>query len=369
MRRAGCALGQWKRSAWESNIAVGQDDSCQFELKPRAIENPTLIERFVRLVPLPYPLASLFWAIVIGNPGFLLFRYLEIGESAFPTDVSGITSSILFLLVPFFVLFIVGYVRETVVSAEARIASRLAGGEKDYHEAFGLMTSNLAVLPLAVAFEIIVLPFTERGPLVGVFNIVALFIASLAFATYVWEFVTACYGIHRLGGSSLKLRSYLEERMMGARPLGSLVLSLTLAYFGAEVLLIALFYGPLLTNLSFQVVVIVLLIVGIALFVLPVNSIHKKMQEEKSRLLGEISDRILRLNASNVPTADEPSLKDVHNALTRMTDLQQLELLDRKVSSLPTWPYDVQIVSRFITIVLSVTAVLLSRIITGFLHI
>ncbi len=344
-------------------------ESCRSELKPRAIESPTLIERFVRLVPLPYPLASLFWAIVIGNPGFDLVRYLENGESPLPTDVGGVASSILFLLVPFFSFFIVGYIRETVVSAEARIVPRLAGGEKDYHEAFGLMTSNLAILPLAVAFEIVVLPFTERGPLVSVFNIVSLFIASLAFATYVWEFATACYGIHRLGGSSLKLRSYLEERMMGARPLGSLALSLAFAYFGTEVLLIALFYGPLLTNLSFQAVTVALLILGIALFVLPVNSIHKKMQAEKSRLLREISCRIAGLGPSSAPAAEEPSLKDVHNVLTRMTDLQQLELLDRKVASLPTWPYDVQIVSRFITIVLSVTAVLLSRVITGFLHI
>jgi len=62
-------------------------------------------------------------------------------------------------------------------------------------------------------------------------------------------------------------------------------------------------------------------------------------------------------------------LEDVHTGLARLTDLQELEMLDRRVASLPTWPFDIQVVSKFVTIVLSVTAVPLSRVITGFLHI
>ncbi|OLE68022.1 hypothetical protein AUF78_18045 [archaeon 13_1_20CM_2_51_12] len=62
-------------------------------------------------------------------------------------------------------------------------------------------------------------------------------------------------------------------------------------------------------------------------------------------------------------------MEDVHTGLARLTDLQELEMLDRRVASLPTWPFDIQVVSKFVTIVLSVTAVPLSRVITGFLHI
>jgi hypothetical protein len=69
------------------------------------------------------------------------------------------------------------------------------------------------------------------------------------------------------------------------------------------------------------------------------------------------------------PKGESASLDDVRTELARLTDLQQLEVLDRKISALPTWPFDIQVVSKFITIVLSVTAVLLSRVITGFLHI
>jgi len=62
-------------------------------------------------------------------------------------------------------------------------------------------------------------------------------------------------------------------------------------------------------------------------------------------------------------------MDDVHTRLARLTDLQEVEMLDRKIASFPTWPFDIQVVSGFITIVLSVTAVLLSRLITNLLHI
>jgi len=62
-------------------------------------------------------------------------------------------------------------------------------------------------------------------------------------------------------------------------------------------------------------------------------------------------------------------MDDVHTRLAMLTDLQEFEMLDGKIVSLPTWPFDIQVVSKFITIELSVTAVLLSQLITNFPHI
>ncbi len=62
-------------------------------------------------------------------------------------------------------------------------------------------------------------------------------------------------------------------------------------------------------------------------------------------------------------------MDDVHTRLAMLTDLQEFEMLDGKIASLPTWLFDIQVVSRFITIVLSVAAILLSQLITNFLHI
>jgi len=85
--------------------------------------------------------------------------------------------------------------------------------------------------------------------------------------------------------------------------------------------------------------------------------------------LKEIVARYPRLSQDPSPPKENATMDDVRTGLARLTDLQEVEMLDRKIASLPTWPFDIQVVSRFITIVLSVTAVLLSRLITNFLHI
>jgi hypothetical protein len=186
--------------------------------------------------------------------------------------------------------------------------------------------------------------------------------------TYFWEFAIASLGLHRLG-SSLKLTSFLEDRMMGSRPMGNLALSLTAAYFGGLLLTILLLSTFLPSSVLGSSMMIVFLALGVALFFLPLNSIHVKMQAEKRRLLKDVATRYPRLNQDPAPAKANATMDDVHTSLSRLRDLQEVDMLDRKIASLPTWPVDIQVVSRFITIVLSVTAVLLSRLITNFLHI
>ena len=341
-------------------------------LSPRAVETPTLIERFIGLVRLPNPLAVLFWALILGSPTYFLVEYLVKGKSTF--DIGNLGNESLFVLVPFYLFFMVGYMRKKVVAAEAPIVPRLAGGEADYHNAFGNVTSTIPVILLSALLSPIALSasfgdFKPETAGLAIYDVFSTYLSGLAFSTYLWMFANASLGIYKLGRSSLKLGPYLEERMRGAKPLGNLALSLTAAYYGGVLLLILLFYGNIGTNMPLQAYFATILVLGIALFLLPLNIIHKKMQEEKHALLREIGARYSQLNHTTNPRAENASLDDVRHELTRLADLQQLEILDRKVSALPTWPFDIQVVSKFITIVLSVTAVLLSRVITGFLHI
>jgi hypothetical protein len=340
----------------------------------RAVENPTLVERFICLIHLPYPLAVLFWSVVLGSPGFFTVQYLVTGASTFTLNPSSLANEFLFVLVPYYLFFMVGYMRRKIVAGEAPIVPRLAEGEEDYHKAFRGATSTLPVILLATILSPIALTasfgdFKPNTLGLAFFDVLSTYLSGLAFSTYLWMFANASLGLHRLGGSSLKLGSYLEERMMGAKPLGNLALSLTAVYYGGVLLLILLFYNFIATNLPLQAFLAICLLLGVGFFFLPLNSIHKRMQAEKRRLQRDMGARYSRLTESVSPDNSNASLDDVRNSITRLTDLQQLEMLDRKVSSLPTWPFDIQVVSKFITIVLSVTAVLLSRVITGFLHI
>jgi hypothetical protein len=251
----------------------------------------------------------------------------------------------------------------------------LSGGEQDYHRAFGRMTQTAPVTILAAILALVILSLYESLgvlpaiPSIIILNIVVVYLNVLAFMTYLWEFGIASWGLHKLGGSSLRLGSFLEDRMMGSKPMGNLALSLTAAYFGGLLLTFLLLSTFLPSSIFGTGMFVSFLLLGIALFFLPLNSIHAKMQAEKRRILREIGARYPRLDQDPVPPRQNAAMEDVNIRLARLTDLQELEMLDRKAASLPTWPFDIQVVSKFITIVLSVTAVLLSRLITGFLRI
>jgi hypothetical protein len=344
-------------------------------LAPSRIENPTLIERFVKLIPLPYPLAALVWsAILPTGPSFYAIQYLATGTTP-PLSLANLPNLLLNFLLPFYFFLMVRYMRLRVVASEAPIAARLSGGERDYQLAFGRMTQTTPVIILAAILGTWLLAlYASSGillpvPSAIVGTIIIVYLNSLSFTTYLWEFATASLGLHRLGGSSLKLGSFLEDRMMGSKPMGSLALYLTIPYYGGLLLTDLLLSTFLPSSISGTIVFIALLLLGIALFFLPLNSIHAKMQAEKRRLMQELVARYPRLKQNPSSPRETATLDDVNAGLARLTDLQEVEMLDRKITSLPTWPFDIQVVSKFITIVLSVTAVLLSRLITGFLHI
>ena len=344
-------------------------------MAPSPIEKPTLIERFVGLIPLPYPLAALIWSLILpGTPGFFVVtQYLATGSSG--VSLALLPNAILSFLLPFYLFLIVRYTRLRVVAAGSLLAVRLSGGPQEYERAFGRMTQTAPVIALAGTIGTLLLAiYASSGILSPVpwmisVNAFIVYFDVLTFSTYLWEFVIASQGLNKLGGGSLRLASFLEDRMMGARPMGNLALSLTTAYFGGLLVTYLLFSTFLPSSVASSVMLFAFLLLGVALFFLPLNSIHARMQAEKRRLLREIGSRYPRLDKDPSQPREKATLEDVHTGLTKLTDLQEVEMLDRKVASLPTWPFDIQVVSKFVTIVLSVTAVLLSRLITGFLHI
>ena len=337
-------------------------------------ENPTLLERFVALIPLPYAWAALIWSIVLPS-GLVFDLILYLGTGSAPISVGAIPNILLNLLFVFYAFVMIRYMRLRVLATETSISSRLEGGSDDYQRAFDRMTRSLPVFVITLVLGTLLLVGRALGgglpadPFLILANIIVVYLGVMAFSTYLWEFAVASWGLHRLGGSSLKLGSFLEDRMMGTRAIGNLALSLAVAYFGG-VLLTALLFStispPTIENLW---PFIIFLLLGVAFFVLPLNSIHERMQAEKRRLLREIGTRYPKLTGDDSEMVKAATLDDVQAGLARLADLQEVEMLDKRISSLPTWPFDINVASKFITIVLSVTAVLLSRLLTNFLHI
>lgn len=100
----------------------------------------------------------------------------------------------------------------------------MLGGETAYHSAFGRVSNTLATChscrnPFSSSPSAAI-PDIHLSILV-VENFIALFINTLAIATLLWAYTVSSWGLHRLGESQIKLKFFLEDRMMGAKPIGN----------------------------------------------------------------------------------------------------------------------------------------------------
>ena len=109
---------------------------------------------------------------------------------------------------------------------------------------------------------------------------------------------------------------------------------------------------------------LIFLVAGIVMFFLPLNNIHRKMQQAKRLEQSRIREQFNQLANS----AGSPDHEDSRDALTRIEKLLIVRMLDQKVSAVPTWPFDTGILGRFFAITLSVAAILIARIIAIGLH-
>jgi hypothetical protein len=337
------------------------------------LEKPTVIERFVHLIPLKYPLAALAWTFIIGPIGFRTVNFAQSGATPFqsPNPVNEFLGTLL----GFYLFLAVAYLRSTVVRSKALITPIMTGGEEAYHSVFGRLTDNRSIILLAVPLELLAFLVTSAYhsvSVLGFYNVVTQVVLILSFSSLIWEYSVASWGLHRLGKSPLKLRSFLEDRFMGAKSIGNVALSLTIAYLGGLLLffLDSATFLPVLDP-RFAEFYLGFLVLGVVMFFLPLNSVHRRMQAEKANRLRELNQQLLTLKQSDKTGAvDGPaSLEKVESAIRELVQLKDLEMTERKLAATPTWPFDIQVLARLIIIALSVTAALLARFIADFLKI
>lgn len=161
----------------------------------------------------------------------------------------------------------------------------------------------------------------------------------------------------------MRLRSSSEDPMLGLRPLGSISLSIAFAYFAVVVLGA---FPLLILPFGFSDIALLagFIIIGMVMFFLPLNSIHRKMQQAKRLEQSWIREQFNQLTEK----PGNPGHEDSQGVLARIEKLLTIQMLDQKVSAIPTWPFDTSILSRFVAIILSVVAILTARLITIGLH-
>ena len=343
-------------------------------------ETPTLAERLIAAFHLPYAAGC---ALV----GLVLFGVLDVWLTAYAAtlDLSRAVAtalnpaSVLTALLVASAFYAPGYMRGRLVQAETSLSTLLPDGRDGYRRVFAgvsalrpqLVVWALFFVTLLVALSAPALlgtgpssigsgggPGTALELIAGVYDLASYAVATLGLSSVVWTYWSISRGIHRFGGAALALRPYFEDAFLGLKPVGSLALSVASAYFGFIALfLLILAASPTSPTLGDIVGVggflSGLIVLGVLLFFLPLRRLHHRMIREKHREVGGLREKL-------APVFQEPvqagPLRDIGH-------LFRLDMMDRKVSSMALWPFDLRILGRLSVIALSVTAILISRIV------
>ncbi len=329
-------------------------------------DQPTFIERFVALLPLPYPLAGAAWTIILGPPSIVLLNLVytrNLEESVrlfFPTAApaalwQGFMAVASWSLVCWYGFWMVRYIRTRLHAAEAEIVPLLPGGRAAYRRAFRQVTRSVGAvlfgLLLSAAFirTAIIAYRHAPGPLLLVWHTLYPHFFYLVFGMDAWVYIGALWGLRRLGREALRLRSYHVDNMMGLRAIGSLALAVSSALFGfLAITTLQLLLAPVV--LEYLIALAAVTTLGVVVFFLTLGNFHRMMVREKGRLKAELNGRVVEA----IQSADGPrpaslarSIRQLHGALTLM-------LSERKIEALAVWPFDTRILGKLSAVVLSV---------------
>ena len=341
-------------------------------------ERETLFERFVGLLHLPYAGGSFLLALLLGPPAVVLVEYVTkssldnvvmvLTGSESVSVLQTVSSEALIVLANFAVFYGVRDMRLRLLRTEAEIVSLCPRGEEDFHKAFRRVSLSRPPLVIAAVFALLIVlptvlaepPIPEARRITGILRIVTF----LGVATFIWVYASSLRGLHELGKGMLRLKPFYEDGMLGSRPLGSFSLRLAFSYLNP--LGLVLLATSIVPDPSTTVLLSILTAVGVVMFFLPLNSIHQAMLESKRKEQASIRAQLRQvMQRSSImdKEASDATLKDLEIRLSDLAELQALDMAQREVASIHTWPFDTQILGKLTVIILSVTAAVIARLI------
>ncbi len=348
-------------------------------------EQQTFVEKIAGLTRLPYPVSCIIMGSLLGPPSFFLLFFLdsldpgktvtEISSSTFFTIgqfgqplpfAQGLAVAVLFNLFMILTLYFARYMRTISLNVEANI-TRLCPEftEQDYHKTFGGIHNIKFVLLLTAAFTILYVPSRlagSTGPFSFFSAVVLLPLDFLVISGTLWVYLRSLWGIYKFGKRDLTLLPYHKDRMLGLHPIGAMSLSFGIVYLALDTT--ALAAGVLTTDIENLIVLVGLLVLLATMLFLPVYGIHKKMMAEKTREKADLRSRI----ANIVSKTDEKNPETPNKELTNLNYLLAYRTLNGEVSRMPTWPFETGRLERFLAIFLSVTSILIARLVQLAFH-
>jgi hypothetical protein len=347
----------------------------------------TLAERFVAAFRLPYAVACiLIGFVLVGIPNSILSWYLQTSDLRQAVLTAFSTNSLLQYSLIAYAFYAPHYMRTRLLDAARSLSAVLPDREEGFRRAFAgissvrpqVVTWLLFLFALLVAVNAAALLGTGESTIIvnvggsfsvvefvgTIYDVIAIALSTLALSSVVWTYWSTSVGIHRLGSAPLQLRPYYEDAFLGLKPVGSLALTLATGYFSfIALLLLVLATSPTVPSvgdiLGVGGFLFGLILLGVLLFFVPLNRLHRRMVTEKQIQKAGLAPKLRALFQESGEVDSDPNFSKVF----------RLDMMDRKISSMATWPFDIGILGRLSVIALSVTAILISRIIALIFHI
>lgn len=333
---------------------------------------PTFIERIVSLLPGTYAFKCLVFSCLCGVPLLLLMRLLDTFDVQTALAVFGplewqnvITFSFANFVLLFYAVYGINYMRSKTFSLISEVEFELPqNGIKDLHDIFTpvcklapaiivalfLAGASLASFPDQVVQH-------SSGPVSFALIVVSFPLVYLAYGTFIWVYSSSVKCLYDLGKQPLKLAEFYEDAHLGVKPIGSLSLSLALVYFTGLGLV---FFSFISIPLPLEFAVGIMIVAGVVLFFLPLNTLHKKMKNSKRMERERLKTRYLPFMVSFGESLERLSVVDGRN----FRHVFVADIVYRHINSIPEWPFDSRTLTRLSAMVLTVVASLITRYIT-----
>lgn len=341
-------------------------------------ERPTFIERLVSLLHLPYLLGSLILAAIVGPVGQVITRYLDtfnFGDSITKTfsisyqtipTIQGVINQGTYFGYLFYAFYAIRHMRMKVLEEKPKLVALSPTGEESFHKAFRRLSDQLPPAILSLLFIPLFVPYgldiLKQGTVYAVYVTVSTLTLFVLAASVTWVYVSSLRGLQKIGKEPIRLKPFYEDKLLGLRSIGSLSLSLALVYFVS--LIIVMIGVSISPDLVSTTVIGAFVLVGIVLFFLPLNAIHKQMIEERHRWQSTIQGQMMKLaQTPETPPSheQEATLDDLHGSLSDLRTLLALQMTKEDLNAIPTWPFDTRILEKLAVIILSVIGILISR--------
>ncbi len=208
--------------------------------------------------------------------------------------------------------------------------------------------------------------FPTPTSLAGVFAeaipVFAYFFLILAALLYVYG--SSMLAIYRAGKLPLKLKPFTEDRTLGLKPFGTTSLRLTSVYAILPIVATVLplvnvtvefpggvTFTPLVLRPSDIIFTGGLVLIGVALFFVPLIGIHRRLLEEKRHELDWITPRytliVQRLKDQAASSPQSENIRDRQALADELTIVRQLQADIHRIMG---WPFDLGVMTRLATV-------------------